>query len=95
VLIKVLKLPEVPNTFTPNGDGINDVWNIKNLSNYPNPSIQVFNRYGDKVFSSFSADEITWDGRFRGTDLPIGTYYYIVKPGSGRGTISGSVTILK
>ena len=95
VLIKVLKLPEVPNTFTPNGDGVNDLWNIKNLSNYPNPIIQVFNRYGDKIFSSFSADEITWDGKFRGTDAPVGTYYYIVKPGSGRGVVSGSVTILR
>lgn len=95
VQIKVLKLPEVPNTFSPNGDGVNDVWNIKNLSNYPNPSIQVFNRYGDKVFSSTSADEITWDGKFRGIDTPVGTYYYIVKPGSGRGTVSGSVTILR
>jgi gliding motility-associated-like protein len=95
VVIKVLKMPEVPNTFTPNGDGINDVWNIKNLSNYPNPTIQIFNRYGDRLFSSFSADEITWDGKFQGTDAPVGTYYYIIRPGSGRGAISGSVTILR
>ena len=95
VVIKVLKLPVVPNAFTPNGDGINDVWNIKNLANYPKPTIQVFNRYGDRIFSSFSADEITWDGKFNGTDTPVGTYYYIIRPGSGRGAISGSVTILR
>ncbi|MES3019036.1 MAG: PKD domain-containing protein [Bacteroidota bacterium] len=94
-IIKVLKLPVAPNTFTPNGDGVNDLWQIKNLSNYPNPTIQVFNRYGDRVFGSFSAAEITWDGKNQGIDIPVGTYYYIIRPGSGRGAMSGSVTILR
>ncbi len=95
ISIKVLKEPSVPNTFTPNGDGVNDIWNIKNLANYPNPTIQVFSRYGDKVFTSFSATEITWDGKFHGSDIPTGTYYYIIRPGSGRASVSGSVTVLR
>ncbi len=95
VSIKVLKEPLVPNTFTPNGDGTNDIWSIKNLANYPNPTIQVFSRYGNRVFSSFSGTEITWDGKFNGTDIPTGTYYYIIRPGSGRASVSGSVTVLR
>lgn len=93
--VKVLKTPSVPNAFSPNGDGVNDVWNIKNLKNYPNPSIQVFSRYGDRVFSSFSSADIAWDGKLNGIDIPVGTYYYIVKPGSGKAPISGSVTVLR
>ena len=42
VLIKVLKIPRIPNTFTPNGDGINDYWEIQYLKDYPNAKVQVF-----------------------------------------------------
>eukprot|EP01037_Dinobryon_pediforme_P004977 gene4977-5023_t len=42
----------IPNTFTPNGDGINDYWNIGGLQNYPYAFVQIFNRYGQKVFES-------------------------------------------
>jgi len=41
-----------PNTFTPNNDGINDYWNIKGIENYPTAIVQIFNRYGQKVFES-------------------------------------------
>ena len=50
VFVKVLKQPEVPNTFTPNADGVNDVWMVKYLESYPNCTINVFNRFGGKVF---------------------------------------------
>ena len=94
VFIKVLKLPEVPNTFTPNGDGVNDVWNIKYLNSYVNASVQIFNRYGLQIFGSVGYS-IPWDGTFNGTDLPVGTYYYIIQPKTGRKAIPGSVTILR
>jgi gliding motility-associated-like protein len=93
-IIKVLKIPVIPNAFTPNGDGINDTWEIKYLSSYPNVTVEIFNRYGNKVF--FSNGYVTpWDGRFNGGDLPVGTYYYIISPNSGRKPITGYLTIIR
>ena len=94
IFIKVLKSPEVPNAFSPNGDGINDTWQIKYLESYPGAIIEVFNRYGQRVFYSEGYD-VEWDGNFSGKPLPVGTYYYIVNPKNGRKIVSGSVTIIK
>ncbi len=93
-MVKVLKIPVVPNTFTPNGDGINDTWEIKYLSSYPNVMVEIFNRYGSKVFRS-NGYTTPWDGRFNGGDLPVGTYYYIISPNSGRKPITGYLTIIR
>lgn len=94
VLVTVLKAPIIPNSFSPNGDGINDTWSIKYLESYPGCTIQVFDRGGRLVFNSigYSRD---WMGTFQGQPLPVGTYYYIVDPKNGRQKISGSVSILR
>ncbi|NEU09516.1 PKD domain-containing protein [Flavihumibacter sp. R14] len=94
VLVKVLKMPVIPNAFTPNSDGVNDEWNIKYLESYPDVTVEVFNRFGNKVYSSVGYTE-SWKGQFNGDDLPVGTYYYIINPKNGRETISGAVTILR
>jgi gliding motility-associated-like protein len=94
IFIKVLFAPLVPNAFSPNGDGINDTWKILYLESYPGAIIDVFNRYGQKVFSS-TGYYTEWDGTYNGTALPIGTYYYIINPKNGRALINGSVTIIK
>jgi len=94
ISVTVLKYPVIPNAFTPNGDGINDLWNIQYLSEYPNGTVNIFNRYGEKVFSE-NGYGTPWDGKYHGADLPQGTYYYIINPGSGRKAISGSVTIIR
>ncbi len=90
----VNKLPDVPNTFTPNGDGINDFWVIENLETYTNCTVTVFNRNGEKVFSS-KGYHSPWDGTYKGSQLAVGTYYYIIDPKKGRKQISGSITILR
>ena len=95
VLIEILRAPVIPNTFTPNGDGANETWVIKNLENYPNCKIQVFNRYGQIVYEANSYTPPGWNGTYNGKSLPFGTYYYIIEPGSGRKPMSGYVTILK
>ncbi|MBC7400599.1 MAG: gliding motility-associated C-terminal domain-containing protein, partial [Mucilaginibacter sp.] len=86
--------PVVPNTFTPNNDGINDTWNIKYLDTYPTAVVEVFNRYGAKVFSSNNY-AIPWDGKFNGAVLPFGVYYYVIDTKSGRKQMTGSLTIIK
>lgn len=92
--VKVLKIPVIPNTFTPNGDGINDTWVIKYLNDYPNATVEIFNRYGGRVFYS-NGYGIPWDGRQNGTDSPVGTYYYIISPNSGRKPAAGYLTIIR
>lgn len=94
VFVKVLKAPTVPNVFTPNGDGINDTWVIQYLDSYPGATVQVFNRYGQKVFESVGYSK-PWDGTSKGKLLSAGTYYYIIDPKNGRKIISGFVDIVR
>ncbi|MEI6265870.1 MAG: gliding motility-associated C-terminal domain-containing protein, partial [Sphingobacteriia bacterium] len=94
IFIKVLFAPIAPNAFSPNGDGINDRWRIKYLESYPGATVEVFNRYGQSVFSSEGYD-VDWDGTVNGKALPIGTYYYVINPKNGRKIVTGSVTIIR
>lgn len=84
----------IPNAFTPNGDGINDTWAIKSLENYPNCMVAVYNRWGEKLYSSVGYP-IPWDGTYKGIYLPVGTYYYIINFKNGVKAISGWVAIVK
>jgi gliding motility-associated-like protein len=94
VTVDILKYLVVPNAFTPNGDGINDTWNIQYLDTYPGNQVEVYNRYGEKVYSSLGYT-MPWDGTRNGSALPTDTYYYIINPKNGRKAISGYVTIIR
>ncbi|MEO3403503.1 PKD domain-containing protein [Mucilaginibacter sp. CAU 1740] len=94
VSIKVLKFLVIPTAFTPNGDGSNDTWDVKYLQTYPNNKVDVYNRYGERVYSSIGYST-PWDGRLNGSYLPPGTYYYIIDPKNGREVIAGNVTIIR
>ncbi|RNI21816.1 gliding motility-associated C-terminal domain-containing protein [Rufibacter latericius] len=94
VTINVLQPIEVPNGFTPNGDGINDVWDLPNLKSYPDCQVEVFNRWGNKVFESRGYQQ-AWEGRMNGQPLPAATYYYIIRLGGKESPITGNVTIIK
>ena len=85
----------IPNLISPNGDGINDVWRIFNIETYPNTSVQLFNRWGVKVWESADyANE--WDGTSQdGKDLPDGTYFYILQVGGSDRVFKGDVNILR
>lgn len=94
MFIDVLKMPRIPNTFSPNNDGINDFWEIQFLNEYKNNHTQVFTRAGQLVFESKGLYK-AWNGTYNGKPLPIDTYYYIVEPGDGREPFTGYVTIIK
>ncbi|MDF1673642.1 MAG: HYR domain-containing protein [Vicingaceae bacterium] len=86
---------EIPNVFTPNGDGTNDVWNLNGIDEYPDAIVQVFNRWGDVVFESSVGYTDPWDGTYNGTDVPVATYYYIIKLSSSEEGISGTINIVR
>ncbi|MBO9672065.1 MAG: gliding motility-associated C-terminal domain-containing protein [Sphingobacteriaceae bacterium] len=94
VLIKVLQAINPPNTFTPNGDNVNDTWNIKYLESYPNATVEIFNRNGNRVFFS-NGYKVPFDGNYQNEPLPVGVYYYIINPHNGRKTITGPLTIIR
>ncbi|MCX2492252.1 gliding motility-associated C-terminal domain-containing protein [Pedobacter sp. PF22-3] len=83
----------VANSFTPNNDGVNDIWNLKGIENYPKANIQIFNRVGNKVYESVGY-HMPFDGTTKGTRLPTGVYYYVIKLGQACEMITGSLTLL-
>lgn len=85
----------ISNSFSPNGDDINDTWSVSNLKNYPGFKLFVYNRWGQLVHSQ-KGEYIPWDGKQLGIDVPVATYYYIFYySGSGDDFEKGSVTIMR
>ena len=84
----------IPTVFTPNGDGINDVWRIKNYEVYPNMQVEVYTKWGRSVFSSVGYNN-PWNGRSSGSDLPSDTYYYIVDLNNGDPPFNGFLTLVR
>ena len=70
-------LIDYPRFFTPNGDGINDTWNLEGLESQPEAVITIFDRYG-KILSIFRADELGWNGIWNGKRMPSNTYWFKV-----------------
>jgi gliding motility-associated-like protein len=94
VKVKVYKKVVVPNAFSPNGDGINDQWMIPALMAYSNFFLQVYNRYGQLVYSTRKYSR-AWDGTFNGKPLPLGAYYYVLDLKESGIVQTGTVTVLR
>jgi len=91
---------EIPNAFTPNGDGINDVFNYYThfiLSGRSNFEIQIFNRWGSLMYKSNDISA-TWDGKYNGDYVPTGIYLYNIKFTDGtkkNNYVSGTIHVLR
>lgn len=86
---------EIPSGFSPNGDGNNDVWNIGFLDQFPQATVQIFNRWGQLLYESNNG-YTPWDGTYDGEELPIGTYYYIIDLKDPEiEPVTGPITIVK
>lgn len=94
MFVKIRRRLKVVNTFTPNGDGVNDRWDILNISDHPGAVVEICNSSGQLIFRSVGYQQ-PWDGRHLGRPLPAGTYYYVIDPGQGLLRIAGYVTILR
>ena len=85
----------IPNAISPNGDLVNDVWNIGQIDLYPLTEVKIFNRLGQLVWKSGTGYAQPWDGTSNGTPLPIDSYHYIIDLHNGSRPLIGNVTILK
>jgi len=83
---------DIPNFFTPNGDGYNDVWNIPFSWNLPDALVQVFDRFGNLVIS-YRAGEGEWNGTKNGEPCKDDTYWYVIELNKETKPLKGSVTI--
>jgi len=91
----------IPDAFSPNGDGINDFFEIVGIEKYPGNSITIVNRWGNRVYEAknygIDTNPVFWDGfantgsTFLGNELPSGTYYYMLDLGNGENPIAGSI----
>jgi gliding motility-associated-like protein len=86
----------IPNTITPNGDEINDLWKIAGISSFPQAQITIFDRWGQVVFKDIGY-ATPWDGTNKGKFLPTAAYYYVIELNSldiEIPPITGSITII-
>jgi gliding motility-associated-like protein len=94
VYVDVSPTIKIDNAFTPNGDGINDTWNITGLIAYVNATVDIFTRYGQPIFHS-KGYPVPWDGTYNGKPLPVGVYYYVIHLNVNNQVLSGPVTLLR
>jgi gliding motility-associated-like protein len=91
---------DIPNAFTPNGNGGNDYFFPRQLlsSSVSSFQMQILNRWGQLIFETRQKDGRGWDGRFNGSDQPAGVYIYLIKVSFANGTsesYQGNVTLLR
>lgn len=84
----------IPDAFSPNNDGVNDRWVLRNIRLYPHNSMLVYNQWGQELYSAAPYLE-PWDGRHNGNLLPPATYYYIFSKGDGSASVTSPLTIIK
>jgi gliding motility-associated-like protein len=86
-----------PNAFSPNGDGIDETFQLPCNAEYPNSVLKVYNRWGDEVWRNETAGyKNDWDGKnLSKTDLPDGTYYYVYQYNDGSGNAEAKFVVIQ
>ena len=85
---------EIPNFFTPDGNGFNDYWSPQNVDNYSAIESLIFDRYGREIIRLKLGQ--SWNGTYEATDLPSGDYWYLININDGTGrTFAGNFTLYR
>jgi gliding motility-associated-like protein len=86
----------IPNTFTPNNDGVNEVWNIPYMDQFPKAVLEIFDRWGRLVYRTEDVQNEPWDGTSKGREMPMDSYFYVIDlKYLNFETISGSVNLIR
>ena len=94
---------EINDVLTINGDMINDSWRIKNIDQYPNNYVKVFDRWGGVIFqvSGYDNNSKVWNGESNASFLyddqyvSTGTYFYMIDLGDGSGKLTGAIEVIR
>ena len=78
VYVEIIPSLIIPDGISPNGDGKNETWILVFKDDFPDMEVSVYNRWGELLFYDNSGYSKPWDGKFKGEDLPVGTYYYVI-----------------
>lgn len=99
VTVFVIEKLEIPNVFSPNGDGVNDFWEIRGTENFTDVYVVIYDRSGQKVFESVNYNPLNfWNGTLRGKLMPTTTYFYTIeldRTSPNKQTLKGSVTLVR
>ncbi|MCP4520194.1 MAG: gliding motility-associated C-terminal domain-containing protein [Cytophagales bacterium] len=95
IFVRVMPYVVIPNGFSPNGDDLNETWIIKNIEEYENASVKIYNRWGNEVYITYGGYDNDWDGTDNGNPLPNATYYYVIDLNHNDLVYNGSITIIR
>jgi gliding motility-associated-like protein len=85
----------IPKVITPNGDGKNDTWIIKNIDMYPDAEVLLYNRWGELIWRTKNISANPWDGKYRGKPVPVDSYHYILYLNDGSEPKSGVLSVIR
>ncbi|MBD2753987.1 gliding motility-associated C-terminal domain-containing protein [Spirosoma validum] len=85
----------VPDAFSPNGDGVNDVWDLPGIEAFPDAIVTVFNRWGEVIYSSGKGYTLPFDGTLNGVSLPGGVYAYTVRTVPEKPVLRGRLMLVR
>ncbi|GAB4025172.1 gliding motility-associated C-terminal domain-containing protein [Spirosoma koreense] len=85
----------VPDAFSPNGDGMNDVWELPGIEAFPDAVVTIFNRWGEIIYSSGKGYANPFDGTLNGVSLPGGIYAYTVRTAPSKPVLKGSLVLIR
>lgn len=94
VMVEISYKVLIPDAFTPDGDGINETWELRGISSYPGAEITIFDRWGSVIFHSKSYST-AFNGKYKEQLLPSGAYPYIIKLDSTKPRITGSLILIR
>lgn len=94
VRLNVINDIYIPTAFTPNNDGLNDTWRIPLLDTDWQPVLKVFDRAGQLIYQA-NGPGISWDGRFRGVEMPAGVYTYLLCLRTFNRIRKGTITLIR
>ncbi|UKT65358.1 gliding motility-associated C-terminal domain-containing protein [Pedobacter mucosus] len=84
----------IPNAFSPNGDNINDLWQVSGLEDDYNAKIKIYNRFGNTIYTTIGKNAF-WDGKVNGSFAPVGTYYYSIESKNAKQLLKGAITLIR
>jgi gliding motility-associated-like protein len=88
---------KIPNAFTPNADGLNDIFRIEVSANFTLTSLRIYNRWGEELFQTTDISQ-GWDGTYKGSEQGLGTFVYVVRGEDVGGkslVVRGNVTLVR